>query len=114
MNNFEQPGELSGLCYREKGEVLVSPVVSDFTFEDYLVPNRDLLPPDLYRGINDYVPAFGIETKRGCPLSCAYCIYPRLQGKSMRCRKPADVVDELEMLHDRYGLRDFHFNRNFG
>ncbi|RNC28552.1 MAG: Hopanoid C-3 methylase [Candidatus Dichloromethanomonas elyunquensis] len=110
LDHFEQPGNISGLCYRENGRVMVRPVVSDFTFEDYLVPDRDLLPPELYRDINDYVPAFGIETKRGCLLNCAYCVYPQLQGKIMRCRKPAEVVDEMEMLQAKYGLRDFHFN----
>ncbi|WP_418791843.1 B12 lower ligand biosynthesis radical SAM protein BzaD [Phosphitispora sp. TUW77] len=110
IEDFEQPGELPGLCYRENGKVVVNPVVSDFTFKDYLVPDRELLSPYLYRGINDYVPAFGIETKRGCPLNCAYCVYPRLQGRDMRCRKPGEVVDEVEMLQARYGLNDFHFN----
>lgn len=110
LKDFEQPGELAGLCYRKNGQVMINPAVLDFTFEDYLVPDRDLLPPDLYRDINDYVPAFGLETKRGCPLNCAYCVYPGLQGKIMRCRKPAEVVDEMEMLQARYGLRDFHFN----
>lgn len=112
LDNLARPGALPGLCYRDRDRdrVVVNPAARDFTFADYLVPDRDLLPPDLYRGINDYVPAFGIETKRGCPLNCAYCVYPRLQGRSMRCRKPAEVVDEMEMLQARYGLRDFHFN----
>ncbi|AET68051.1 Fe-S oxidoreductase [Desulfosporosinus orientis DSM 765] len=110
LENFEQPGELPGLCYREKNQVIVNPAASNFTFKDYLVPNRDLLPPDLYRDINNYVPAFGIETKRGCPLKCSYCVYPQLQGVTMRCRNPAEVVDEMEMLQAKYGLRDFHFN----
>jgi len=110
LNDFEQLGKISGLCYRQNGKSVVNPVTRDYSFEDYVVPDRDLLLPDKYRGINNYAPAFGIETKRGCPLNCAYCVYPQLQGKVMRCRKPAEVVDEMAMLQTRYGLKDFHFN----
>ncbi|APV43802.1 putative variant cofactor biosynthesis B12-binding domain/radical SAM domain protein 1 [Dehalogenimonas formicexedens] len=104
------PGEISGLCRRLNEDVIVNPAASLYSFDDYLVPDRDLLPPDIYKGINSYAPAFGIETKRGCPLQCAYCVYPQLQGKVMRCRKPAEVVDEIAMLNRKYGLTDFHFN----
>ena len=110
LENFERPGDIAGLCFRDGAEVKVNQVLSDFSFADYLVPDRSLLPPDKYKGINSYAPAFGIETKRGCPLNCAYCVYPQLQGKVMRCRPPADVVDELAMLQAKYGLKDFHFN----
>ncbi len=87
LENFEQPGDIAGLCYREGAEVKVNPVMSDFSFADYLVPDRSLLSPEKYKGINSYAPAFGIETKRGCPLKCAYCVYPQLQGKVMRSRR---------------------------
>jgi putative variant cofactor biosynthesis B12-binding/radical SAM domain protein 1 len=110
LENFERPGDIAGLCYREGAEVKVNPVMSDFSFADYLVPDRNLLSPEKYKGINSYAPAFGIETKRGCPLKCAYCVYPQLQGKVMRARRPADVVDEMAMLQSCYGLKDFHFN----
>ena len=110
LDNLEHPDKLPGLCYREDGRVFVNAAASDFSFADYIVPDRGLLSPDPYRGINSYAPAFGIETKRGCPLSCAYCVYPQLQGKAIRCRQPAEVVAEMEMLQKSYGLSDFHFN----
>ncbi len=30
----------------------------------------------------------GVQTKRGCPLGCVYCIYPQLEGKRYRLRPP--------------------------
>ncbi|MEN8614559.1 B12 lower ligand biosynthesis radical SAM protein BzaD [Dehalogenimonas sp. THU2] len=110
LQNFDQPGKISGLCYRENERVRINPVSADYSFDNYLVPDRDLISPDPYKGVNAYAPIFGIETKRGCPLKCAYCVYPQLQGKVMRCRKPIDVVNEMEMLQTRYGIGDFHFN----
>ena len=40
----------------------------------------------------------GLETKRGCPRSCAYCADPLAKGPRSRCRPPAEVADEAENL----------------
>lgn len=40
----------------------------------------------------------GVQTKRGCPHSCAYCTYPVLEGHALRPRSPARVVDDIESL----------------
>lgn len=37
----------------------------------------------------------GIATKFGCPLHCDGCVYPAIDGQSMRVRKPAEVVEEI-------------------
>jgi len=109
LANLDCPPALPGLCYREGRRVHVNPPSLDYDLRAYVVPQRELLPPQQYAGINSYVPAIGIETKRGCSLRCAYCVYPRLQGRQLRCRPPAAVVDELEFLHKEFGVRDFHF-----
>ncbi len=43
-----------------------------------------------------------VQTKRGCPLHCAYCTYPLLEGPCYRFRPAGDVVDEIEALRDVY------------
>ncbi len=75
----------------------------------YVPPARCLLDPSAYLGINGYVAPVGIETKRGCPYRCAYCVYPKLQGSGLRCRPPANVVDEMEALNRDYSVSAFHF-----
>jgi len=45
-----------------------------------------------------------VQTKRGCPLRCAYCAYPVLEGRSLRCRPAADVVDDVERLVKDHGV----------
>ena len=40
----------------------------------------------------------GFETKRGCNRRCLYCADPLSKGPVPRCRKPAEVADEIESL----------------
>lgn len=110
LASLHDPPPLKGLCRREGRGIRVMPPSRDFDMADYIPPDRSLLDPALYTGINNYVPAIGIETKRGCSVGCTYCVYPQLQGKKLRCRPPAAVVDELEILHKEYGIASFHFN----
>ncbi len=39
-----------------------------------------------------------VQTKRGCAHACAYCTYPVLEGRAVRARDPAAVVDDVERL----------------
>jgi len=109
LSSIDNPSSLPGLCWREGVKVRVSPPATNFDMANYVPANRLLLTPELYKGINNYVPTIGIEAKRGCALCCAYCVYPQLQGKRLRCRPPAAVVDEMEILHKEFGIESFHF-----
>jgi radical SAM superfamily enzyme YgiQ (UPF0313 family) len=50
-----------------------------------------------------------VQTKRGCSEKCIYCSYPILEGASIRCRKPGDVVDDVEKLVDFYKAKNIFF-----
>lgn len=39
-----------------------------------------------------------VQTKRGCPFGCAYCAYPLLEGRHIRPRDCAEVLDDLRRL----------------
>jgi radical SAM superfamily enzyme YgiQ (UPF0313 family) len=79
--------------YRWDGERLLdSPRAAEFLDVDGLsVPDRRVVDQRYYE-------RFGIEsvqTKRGCSLSCEYCTYPTIEGRTVRRRTPGRVVDEL-------------------
>ncbi len=107
--SLQNPPLLKGLCYRKGGKIKKVPPSRDFDMTAYRVPDRRLLDPLSYIDINAYVPAIGIESKRGCPFTCSYCAYPKLQGRRVRCRPPIETVDEMEVLHKEYGIGSFHF-----
>jgi radical SAM superfamily enzyme YgiQ (UPF0313 family) len=51
----------------------------------------------------------GVQTKRGCPFKCSYCIYPQLEGRRYRLRPPEAVVEEIEKVFRESKVRDFFF-----
>ena len=50
----------------------------------------------------------GVQTKRGCPHNCCYCVYTVVEGKQVRINPADEVVEEMRQLYDR-GIRNFWF-----
>jgi len=76
------------------GAVISTPPAPAFQMLDALpVPDRRLVDPRHYAqyGIDS------LQTKRGCALKCDYCTYPLIEGRTMRTRDPAAVVDEMQL-----------------
>ena len=61
---------------------------------------------DYYLQENDFY--IGVQTKRGCPHNCCYCIYTVVEGKQVRINAADEVVKEMRQLYDR-GIRNFWF-----
>jgi len=51
----------------------------------------------------------GVQTKRGCPYDCAFCLYPYIEGKRVRYRPPAMVVRDIAQHYRQWGVRRFWF-----
>jgi anaerobic magnesium-protoporphyrin IX monomethyl ester cyclase len=63
------------------------------------------------------LPAVNIMTSRGCPFACNFCATPINWGRHVRMRSPENVVREIELLKERYGIKvvfffDDTFNAN--
>ena len=50
----------------------------------------------------------GVQTKRGCPHNCCYCVYTVIEGKQVRINPADEVIAEMRKLYDR-GIRNFWF-----
>jgi radical SAM superfamily enzyme YgiQ (UPF0313 family) len=61
---------------------------------------------DYYLEENDFY--LGVQTKRGCPHNCCYCVYTVVEGKQVRINPADEVVEEMRQLYSR-GIRNFWF-----
>ncbi len=106
IEKMDAPEKVAGLFYRRDGGVVFSGARPLPEFRDLPIPRRDFVDIKRYFSPMDNV---GIQTKRGCPMRCAYCSYPFLNGNRIRLRKPSHVVDEIEYLVREFGIREFMF-----
>ena len=51
----------------------------------------------------------GVQSKRGCPYDCAFCLYPYIEGKRVRYRPPENVVRDISQYYHQWGARRFWF-----
>lgn len=78
-------------------------------------PDRERFQMRKYLQVGDphshyrHKPYTQIITSRGCPLSCTYCSLKNHWGRQYRFRSPKDVVDEIEYLVNKFGIREIHF-----
>lgn len=79
--------------------------------DDIPYPARDLIDIRRYPGwfFSRKSPETDFVSSRGCPYSCFFCSNPVWKVKKpwVRFRTPKNVVDELELLHTKYGIREF-------
>jgi len=50
----------------------------------------------------------GVQTKRGCPHNCCYCVYTVVEGKQVRINPSDEIVAEMQQLYN-CGIRNFWF-----
>jgi len=93
LKDVNSPERVRGLYYRKGDRVMFGGRRKPVTLNEVPLPERSEAALRPYRDAAD---AIGVETKRGCPLSCAYCVYGFLNGKTYRLFSPDRVVDDME------------------
>ena len=103
--------EVSGIGYLKNNQLVK-------TKERRLIADLNHIPfPDrseYYKNFSktDYLTAI-ISASRGCYAHCAFCsiaaFYKQLRGKSIRVRAPSSVVNEIEIIYNKYGIKKFFF-----
>ena len=61
---------------------------------------------DWYIDGGDYY--VGVQTKRGCPHNCCFCVYTVVEGKKVRVNPVDEVIKEMKQLYEM-GVRGFWF-----
>jgi radical SAM superfamily enzyme YgiQ (UPF0313 family) len=102
--------DIEGLTYRENGRIRRNPDPNYFPDLDSLpFPARDLLRNELYTRPDTGEPQTTLQTNRGCPSDCVYCLAGRASGKKIRFRSPENIVDEIESCLRDFSIRNFFF-----
>ena len=99
LENGRRPEEVPGVVTRHGG---ASPTVVGAPAGTLALPFSQI---DSWLDFGPYRErgSYPIQTKRGCVHECAYCTYPRIEGRRVRLRSPREVVDEIEEAAGRLG-----------
>lgn len=96
------PERVPGLVWRDGDRILANPP-SRCGLEDR-PPLRRAIDQRTYYRLGGQI---GVETRRGCPRGCPYCIDPLVKGARVRRRPASLVADEVEDLA-RQGVDVLH------
>lgn len=116
LEHGKDPALVSGLVFRQDGEIVRSPPRATLWQLDELpFPAWDLVDIEAYR----FHKPMGVQvlqrrcqrymslaTSRGCPFRCFYC--HDLHGKRFRSRSPENVLAEIDELYHRYKIREIY------
>lgn len=108
------PSTIPYLVYRDNGEIRKN--AQSTTRESLPAVKRGYIDYHLYFSPgHEHFSGFGnVETKRGCPHKCAYCVEPEIKGHSVRVKSPEDVTREVDWFLRRginyFFLTDSEFN----
>lgn len=104
------PAEVAGLCYRDGDAVHCNPsrpLIKDLDALPF--PARHLFELERYPLFApDGARMLTVLTSRGCPYNCSYC-FKGIVGRTYRQRSPENLIAELRLLIDTYGIRNFYF-----
>ncbi|HHJ15236.1 MAG TPA: radical SAM protein [Gammaproteobacteria bacterium] len=96
-------------CKNSAGEIAYSNRTDNFNLSKLTAVNFEYIEsifPEIHEYTDDYI---GVHTKRGCPYQCHFCLYNKIEGHNQRYRDPVEIVDEIETLNKRYGVRNIWF-----
>jgi len=109
LASLDRLEDIPSLTFRRQGQLVPHTAHGSFTgFMDAPFPAWDLLDVPSYRLPLVNEPYVLVETSRGCPYSCDFCVAPIHQGHKFRERTAKDLVDQMERGYRELGLKFFY------
>jgi radical SAM superfamily enzyme YgiQ (UPF0313 family) len=99
---------LLGITYREKDKIIRNadrPFIEDL--DSLPFPAHHLLPLKNLKHNGKIL--FPLVSSRGCVYWCDFCSTVRMFGRGYRMRSAKNVVDEMQLVHDKYGVDQVTF-----
>lgn len=106
--------EVPALVWRDDKHIRVNPLKRVRDLDALGFPAWDLMnprayPPSPHAAYARAFPVGCITATRGCPYDCDFCAAGVMQGKKVRRRSVAHVIEEIDLLVNHYGMREIHF-----
>jgi anaerobic magnesium-protoporphyrin IX monomethyl ester cyclase len=109
LESIGQAAGVPGVATRVNGAIVPPSARATFAgFAEMPYPAWDLLPLGRYRLPLVNKPYVLIETSRGCPYSCDFCVVPLHHGHKFRERPASVLVDEMERTKREFGIDYFY------
>jgi len=103
-----EPKDVLGLTYRVNGVIKRNPPRPPIKDLDSLpMPAYHLLPMERY--VSEGLRYATVISSRGCPFECVFCSSSRICGKRWRARSTEKVVEEVQLLTDKYRVQSIEF-----
>lgn len=102
--------EIAGIVWRDGAKVRKNAArgfIADLNALPF--PARDLLDNDLYCRPDTGERQTTIQTNRGCPSQCIYCLAAPVSGRQLRLRSPENIVAEMRECVEQHNIRNFFF-----
>lgn len=117
LNVLEDQGgklaDVPGLCFRTDTGLHISPRAPLIrNLDDIPAADYDAFPVERYiehNGLLRSVRGISMIVSRGCPYSCSFCAVQQTMGQKWRFRSASKVVDQVEALRDRHGIKGVWF-----
>ncbi len=121
LKQGDSVSDVKGIAYRDGERVVINGPAELITDLDTIpFPARHLL--NMNRYLKNHFESFGLKIKgfgkikstnlissRGCPYNCTFC-FRGMWGHKWRGRSPENIIDEMELLYQSYGVNGFFFN----
>jgi anaerobic magnesium-protoporphyrin IX monomethyl ester cyclase len=109
LDSIDRLADIPSLTWRRDGTVVPHRAHGSYAgFVQTPYPAWDLLPVAKYGLPLVDKPYVIVETSRGCPYSCDFCVAPIHQGHKFRERSAQSLVDEIERTHREHGIEFFY------
>lgn len=100
--------DLKGIAYKENGDIILNEKRERIKDLDVLpFPDYSLVKVNSYNEPFLDKPFAAIQTARGCPFECNYCV--RTFGRMTAYRSAESVIDELKKLKNKFNIATVRF-----
>lgn len=109
--NVSDLSRVKGILFRDHLDQIIKTDPEPFwtDLDKIPFPARDLIKNHLYVRPDTGEPQATIQTSRGCPSQCIFCLSPIISGVKLRERSTGNIIAELEECVHRYNIRNFFF-----